>query len=363
MKVELLSPNELTETDRTLWQSHIAASPELGSPFFQVGFFDDVATVRGDTKVMRAQSETGTAYLPVNVGARNAGPIAATMSDFEGLIATREFSCEPGHLIAEAGLKSWRFQHLVGNFADSPAAVWAKVDSAYIDLSAGFDAYRDERRQTRGRLIREIERKLRKAERELQDVSLVWDDRDPAALDWLVSQKSAQLVAQNEWNFLTVPWAVPLYQRTLTHTADAYRGRVSTLRYDGKIVAAHMGLQAGPVLHSWTHVFDPAEAKHSPGMVMMYLLAKTAAENGVARIDLGRGDEGYKSRFANQTMTVSEGGVDTRLLHRLAGRTWCRGREAVRASALAKPAQSFVRKIRNLAKQTLASTASHAADH
>lgn len=354
MKCTLISPSALTPHDLDRWIAMQQGDSRFDSPFFRPEFVADVAAVRSDVHIARLESNDNVGFLPLHIENGKVGRSpAATMSDFEGALMPGDMALDVDSLLSNSGMSAWRFHHLIAEQHGCEQATWATCENPYLDLSDGFDAYRDERRKSRGRLIKEIERKLRKAERELASVDFTFDDRDPAALDWIVDQKSRQLAARGEWNFLTVPWAVPLYRQTLTHREPTYRGLISTLRHDGEIVAAHMGLQSRHVLHAWTHVFDPAVSQHSPGMVMLYLLAQAAAENGVTRIDLGRGDEGYKSRFANGALLLSEGAAESRLLPRLARRVWYASRETVRQTSFAQPAQSFVRRIRNWARAVI----------
>lgn len=358
MNAELITLSKLTPSDCNHWLAIQEAEPQFDSPFFRPEFAADVAAVRDGIRILRIDDNKTLGFLPVHVDHRGVatGP-AETMSDFEGMVSSAVGRLNIDDAVRVSGLKAWRFSHLVAANAKNSDTQWAEIESPYIDLANGFDAYRSERLSSRGRLVKEIERKMRKAEREVGEVTFTFDDRDPAALDWIVTQKSAQLKARREWNFLHTPWAVPLYRKTLSHHKVGYRGLVSTLRHNGKIVAGHVGLQSNHVLHAWTHVFDPDESKHSPGMVMLYRLAREAAENGITRIDLGRGEESYKSRFANGSIAIAEGAVETKPIARLLRKSWFTAREAVRSTAVAQPAQLFVRKLRNWSRAVGSTTA------
>lgn len=356
MQYELLTFDQLTPTDIDTWICTQEADADFCSPFFRPEFVEDIAAVRENIRVAVGRSDAGTCILPIHIDRGAARAPAAHMSDFEGAVMTPGVDLDPRKLLRGCQLNSWRVHHLVTSQRGCEDAMWVRIPSLYINLTDGFDAYVAERRQSRGRLIKEIERKLRKVERDFSEVTFTLDDQEPDALRWLIDEKSRQMNERNQWNFLQVPWAVPLYERTLAHRTPDYRGLVSTFRYDGRIVAAHLGIQSHQTLHSWTHVFDPAEKKTSPGTAMQYLLAKHASEAGMTRIDMGRGNEDYKPRFANDETEIAEGAVEQSMFASVARKTWYSAREAVRETSLGKPAQNLIRQVR-LWKRSLASSA------
>ena len=337
---------DLDDADKAEWATLQEGNPHLASPFFRPEFAECCGAVREGVEVAVLDNGRRRGFLPYKRHLRGVarGP-AGHLSDLEGAALDADAEFRPFDFVRSCGLRAWRFHHLVGSHPGVARVVMARAENPYIDLHGGYEAYRADRRATRSRLFKEIERKGRKADRE-RAVEFILDDRAPEALAWLVEAKRAQLRAMGAWDYFRVPWTVPLMRECAGRRGEAFAGLVSTLRHDGRIVAAHVGLRSGPTLHAWTHVYDPAEAGLSVGMVMLCRLCEAAAGAGVTRIDLGRGDEGYKGRFASGSLPLGEGAAELHKLPRLARKAFYFGREAVRDTPLGPAAQKVVRGLR-----------------
>ncbi|WP_010543724.1 GNAT family N-acetyltransferase [Sphingomonas elodea] len=68
----------------------------------------------------------------------------------------------------------------------------------------------------------------------------------------------------------------------------------AVLRIDGRAMAFSFDLVTGTRIHAIANSYDPAVAKHSPGRVLQYRNLVRALERGVAQVDWGAGDSGYK---------------------------------------------------------------------
>ena len=77
--------------------------------------------------------------------------------------------------------------------------------------------------------------------------------------------------------------------------------------------ALHFGVTSKTCLVSWLPCInpDPAFARYSPGGLLMYRLAETAADKGIRIIDLGRGENQTKIRLANDTIDMAIGSICT----------------------------------------------------
>ena len=56
--------------------------------------------------------------------------------------------------------------------------------------------------------------------------------------------------------------------------------------------------------------YDPKFATYSPGLVLLAKVVEEAPLLGLHVIDLGKGAEGYKGRFANASIPLAEGSVE-----------------------------------------------------
>jgi len=68
----------------------------------------------------------------------------------------------------------------------------------------------------------------------------------------------------------------------------------AVLRVDGAPAAFSFDLNAGALKYAIANSYDPAFAKHSPGKLLYYRNLVRAIEDGIARVDWGAGDSGYK---------------------------------------------------------------------
>ncbi|NTV29138.1 MAG: GNAT family N-acetyltransferase [Candidatus Omnitrophica bacterium] len=89
------------------------------------------------------------------------------------------------------------------------------------------------------------------------------------------------------------------YRRLTAEMAPTGRLVFSTLRVAGRPIAFHFGFQDGKTLVWYKPSFDPAEADHYPGGVFLWKVISAGRKEGLEELDFTRGDEFYKTRFAN----------------------------------------------------------------
>jgi CelD/BcsL family acetyltransferase involved in cellulose biosynthesis len=70
--------------------------------------------------------------------------------------------------------------------------------------------------------------------------------------------------------------------------------RAALLTIDGKPAAFSFDIDAGDLKYAIANSYDPAYAKHSPGKLLYYRNLVEALGRGIARVDWGAGDSGYK---------------------------------------------------------------------
>ena len=70
--------------------------------------------------------------------------------------------------------------------------------------------------------------------------------------------------------------------------------RAALLTVDGQPAAFSFDLDAGELRYAIANSYDPAIARHSPGKLLQYRNLVDARGRGIARVDWGAGDSGYK---------------------------------------------------------------------
>ena len=208
---------------------------------------------------------------------------------------------DAGAAHARCGLRSYAFDHVLVAQEQWRHVARGVEPSPVVDLTR-FDAEAD--------MPGEAGRKTRRLERE-GEPRFAWHEPDPAALATLVRWKRDQYARTGVYDIFGHAWVEAVVRRLHAAAHEDLTGVLACL-YDGDdLIAAHLLLQAGPVLHSWMPSHDPARAKQSPGLVLLRAILLEAPACGAALLDFGKGTDGYKGRFANDTIEVGAGSVQS----------------------------------------------------
>jgi CelD/BcsL family acetyltransferase involved in cellulose biosynthesis len=315
VKVEVITPSEISGTDRQRWLTLQRSNPHLHSPYFHPEFSACVGSVRPNARVAVVEQDGARAFFPFQHSRLGvSGPIGGGLSDYQAVIASQHTRFDPRELLEQCGLAIWEFDHLVA--AQKPFRPFHRTlaGSPFLDLSNGFEAYVRARRDAGAKRVLELIRKTRKLEREVGGVEFVAHRADHGLLDLVIEWKSRQCRRTGVLDYFSeLDWTVPLVRRILETNTDGFSGMLSVLYVRGRIVAAHLGMRSERSLHYWFPVFEPDGefAKFSPGSILLLKLAEHAAQSGISVLDLGKGDESYKTSFMTGTVQIAEGAVDT----------------------------------------------------
>jgi CelD/BcsL family acetyltransferase involved in cellulose biosynthesis len=315
VNVDVVAAHEIAGADRQRWLALHRANPQLSSPYFHPEFAAAVAEVRPDARVaVLEQAGDGSLFFPFQVDRLGIGrPLGGGFSDYQAVIAPQHTRFDPRELLDRSGLAVWEFDHLIA--AQKPFRPFHErvAGSPILDLSSGFAAYLRARREATDRLS-QLQRKIRKLERENGGLEFVAHQVDHSVLDLVIRWKSNQCRRTGVLDFFSeLHWTVPLLRRLLETNSDGFSGVLSTLRLGGRIAAVHFGMRSERALHYWFPTFDPDGdyAKYSPGSILLLKLAEHAAGLGLSVLDLGKGDEAYKSSFMTGSIAIAEGAVAT----------------------------------------------------
>jgi CelD/BcsL family acetyltransferase involved in cellulose biosynthesis len=130
-------------------------------------------------------------------------------------------------------------------------------------------------------------------------------------LDFIIASKREQYRRTARHDIFACRWTARLLHRLWEERTADFGGRVTTLRADGKLIAAEYGLQAGAVRHVWFPTYDPAFSRWGPGTLLMISTARAVGADPVlAELDFGREGESYKRFYAEPDGVVYEGSLD-----------------------------------------------------
>jgi CelD/BcsL family acetyltransferase involved in cellulose biosynthesis len=336
LEFDLKSPDELSEADWSLWNEMQAGNPSLDSPYFLADFVRAVADVRRDVQVtvIRERGET-VGFFPFQRGKLNLGkPVGGKLSDYHGVLSRNDLSFDVEHLLRASGLASWDFDHLVAGQQAFANCVQANAASPFLDLSKGFDEYAKDRREAGSDSLANLGRKIRKFERDQGELRFVWHDATEKSFESLLQWKSSQYRATGLADVFEFPWTTALLRRICDGEKADFGATISTLYAGERLAAACYCLRGRKVLHAWFNAYDPELAVYSPGLVLFERMARAAEEHGIAKIDLGKGDERYKRSLASSSTPLWEGSVELNSLSVWLRNGWRRTRDWMQHSSL-----------------------------
>ena len=349
-KIITLPADQLTPAHIEAWARLQRADPAVDSPYFRPEFTQAVAAVRNDVRVAVLEEDGEPAgFFPFQRGRWGIGrPVGGPMSDFQGIIVRPGLAWSADEVVRGCRLRAWDFNHLVA--AQEPFRRFHRVqaESPFMDLSAGFEAYQEERQRAGSTQLRDTLRKARKLEREAGPLRFEMHTTDPRAFATLVEWKSAQYHRTKAVNVFSFGWTLRLLERILAERAEAFCGLLSVLYAGERLAAVHLSMHSYAVLHSWFPAYDVAFAKHSPGLILLAEMARAAPALGIRRIDLGKGEAEYKTSFRSGTIPLAEGSVALHPLLRWLRHGWQHTRTWMRTSHLGAPARLAARWTRPL---------------
>jgi CelD/BcsL family acetyltransferase involved in cellulose biosynthesis len=326
-RLEQLSPRLLD-----LWREILDEGPPEVGPFLHPEFVGAVAAVRSDIEVGVLEVDGDVrGFLPFQRARWGiARPVAGRLCDQSGAILRPGATWSPPDFARAVGLKAIRLANVaigdpaLGPYQDRPKQIHV------IDISEGFESYREQNLASGSKFMRQIERRIRKAAKRVGPMRFVWNSDDPTILDTLMSWKAAQRKQTGTPNVFDLPWARALAERLCHARGEGFEGVLSAVYFGDTLAAAHLGIRTPNVLQYWVPGYNEDLHPYSPGLACLMEVAREAATRGIARIDLGPGEQRFKMRACNATRQVARATVRTdaavgALLSGLDGvRSWAR---------------------------------------
>jgi CelD/BcsL family acetyltransferase involved in cellulose biosynthesis len=307
MRVTVVRPGDLGPSEASLWARLQKSSPELQNPFFSLTFAQTVGRHRPNSRVAVVEADGAIqAFLPFDLGPQRIGlPIGDPMNNLQGFVSDGA-TIDARQVIRRAGLRGWRYTTAP---ADQPALAahhyaGSLVEAPLIDLSDGYRSYYASRSK---KFRADFGRHWRSLERCVGPVSLEWETAAPDHLHQLIEWKSAKHYGARQTFSDPVTRAI-VEELAVTSNEDC-GGLVTVLRAGERIVAINASLISPGVLSGWFTAYDHDMARFSPGTLAMLATAEEAVRRDITRIDLGAGQDSYKSQLTNASYAVAGGAV------------------------------------------------------
>ncbi|WP_338678296.1 GNAT family N-acetyltransferase [Streptomyces sp. SCSIO 30461] len=362
MRIHVVKPGELTESECESWRELRAKSDAPANPFMEPEFTLAVAAVRPGARVAVIEDAGDQAgFFPYEKGPLGQGrAVGLGVSDCQGAVLRPGLRMSARELLRGCSLATWEYDNLESGQALFLTGGAEEFASPVIDIGAGYAAYEEHLRRHAPKFHRTTAAKERRLARQTETdrgaVRFVFDERDPAALRTLMEWKSAQYRRTGRRDRFAQDWISTLVRRLHGTRAPGCSGVLSVLYTADRPIAAHFGLRSRTVLSCWFPAYDTEFAKYSPGLVLHLRMAEAAAADGIGLLDLGRGAAEYKDSLKTGELRVHEGSA-TRpgaraALHRLSREPARRAHSYVRnRPRLARHAQRTLRLLGRLRGQ------------
>lgn len=312
MPIDVLRPCDLSAADVAAWTGLQDVRPSWDSPYLAPGWARAVErawSTRANqiqVAVLRDGAQA-VGFLPFRRRGRTAMACGAPMCDYQDLLMPLGHQVDPQDLLAAMGVDRMDFSHLL---ADSPVFapyLQGASPSHIIDVQHGYAAYEAERKAAGSGLLKDIDKKRRKAGRDLGEVTFTAYERGRGAFDTLVKWKREQYRATGQTDIFNTPWTLSLIRQLFESRDPDHGGILFTLHFGDRLAAVHFHLRGRHSLHGWLIAHDAGFERYSPGMILFQSILRWMDGTPFDHLDLGTGDYRFKQQLANSCHTVGHG--------------------------------------------------------
>jgi CelD/BcsL family acetyltransferase involved in cellulose biosynthesis len=314
LQIDVVRPSALSVEELSVWSALQNADPALDSPFLSPGWALAVERAqnqqRGEVRVaVLHDGIEPKGFLPVRVAGLTAMAAGAPMTDYQALVAAPGTVLDTRRLVQALGVQRLDFTHML---ADQPAfAPHMRGDSvSYVmDLSQGYGAYEAERRAAGSGVLKDLDKRRRKVEREAGPITFAAYSRTRSEFDRLFDWKRAQLRATGQTDIFDAGWTMKLVRELFAGRDPDFGGVLFTLHIGETLAAVHFHLRGRKTIHAWMIAHDAALERYSPGLLLFQDIARWMDDSPFSVLDLGAGDYRFKQQLANRHVSVAHGFV------------------------------------------------------
>jgi len=315
--IEVVRPSQLSQDDRTAWSALQVACPTLDSPFLSAGWSRAVEQARADAKagdrvaILREDGHA-TGFFPVRVSGATAMPIGAPMNDYQALIAQPGTAVDMRRLAQTLGVQRLDFSHMMTCQTAFAPYMRGEQVSYVIDISEGYGAYEAERRAAGSGVLKDIDKRRRKVEREVGATVFTALSTDQAVMDQLIDWKRRQYRATGQTDIFEAAWTRRLLATLFSAdraSDEGFGGGLFCLHIDGKLAAAQFNLFGRTTIHAWIIAHDESFERYSPGLMLFQDILRWMDHQPHRTLDLGAGDYRFKQQLSNRRTSVAHGFV------------------------------------------------------
>jgi CelD/BcsL family acetyltransferase involved in cellulose biosynthesis len=313
LNIDVVPPSALPAADLARWSALQAANPAWDSPFLAPGWA--LATERRQPRdggvrvaVMRRDGEA-VGFLPVRVAGAVAMPAGAPMNDYQALVGEPGLLVDPRRLVDALGVQRFDFSDmLLDQVAFAPYMRGTHIAYA-VEAPDGYAAYAAGRRAAGSGLIKDLDKRRRKVEREVGPVRFTAHETCSQALDQLLAWKRRQYRATGQTDIFATPWTVDLLCGLFGSSAEGFGSALFTLHIGETLAAAQFNLLGRHTVHAWIIAHDETFERYSPGLLLFQDILRWMDQTPYRMLDLGSGDYRFKQQLATLHRPVADGFV------------------------------------------------------
>ena len=93
--------------------------------------------------------------------------------------------------------------------------------------------------------------------------------------------KSEQFTKTGKRDIFVQPWTTSVVQDIHATQDRHFSGQLSLLYAGKRLVAAHLGIRSGSILHSWFAAYDRQLAKYFSSLILLLKIAEHAPSIGI----------------------------------------------------------------------------------
>lgn len=307
LTIDRVKPAELSSDELRLWRDIVASDARYASPYFHPRFTQVAGEVApGASVAILHRGGEIVGFFPHQRRRGAIQPIGAPLNDYHGVIARPDAEPLLETLPDLLGAPTLSFNGWKG-LASGEGLIVGRTLQA--DLSQGWDAYDAARREANRKYFKDKDRARRSLERDVGEVRVTLDGRDPAHLDRLIALKSEQYRASGRHDIFACGWTADLLRALLAVDDADFGGKLAVLEAGGRPIAYEYGLTAGSHYHFWIPAYEAATSRYSPGILLSLDTMRQGAGLGFRTFDYGFEGEPYKKYFCDLSETVLEGAV------------------------------------------------------
>ncbi len=313
MQIDVLAPSALSAADIARWSALQAAQPAWDSPFLSPGWAlaAERSQPRGGGVRVCVPREGGEAvgFMAVRLAGAVAMPAGAPMNDYQALVAEPGLRIDPRRLVDALGAQRLDFSHLLADQTAFAPYVRGTRLSYVLETPDGYAAYAEGRRAAGSGIIKDLDKRHRKVEREVGPTRFTAHETDAAVLDQLLAWKRAQYRATGQTDVFAAGWTAELVRDLFRSKAEGLGGGLFTLHIGERLAAAQFNLLGRQTLHAWVIAHEDEFERYSPGLLLFQDILKWMDRTPYRALDLGAGDYRFKLQLASVHRPVAHGFV------------------------------------------------------